>query len=151
VNSLIIRIVIIGLVAVGGFFMRDRLTGNVAELRVGDCFDLPAEAMETQIEDVQHHPCTEPHEYEAYAELVYPAAEDAPYPGDAMISRWGENGCTDAFQGYVGVRLASSSLTIYYFTPTSEGWTEEGDHVVNCVLATEPLSKVSTSFKGSRR
>jgi hypothetical protein len=151
VNSLIIRIVIIAVVAAGAFVMRDRLTGNVADLQVGDCFDLPAGAMQTQIEDVQNHPCTEPHEYEAYAELTYPAAEDAPYPGDAKVSRWGENGCTDAFRGYVGVGLADSKLTIYYFTPTSEGWTEEGDHVVNCVLATEPLSKVSTSFKGSRR
>jgi hypothetical protein len=146
-----IRLVVIGVVAVGAFFMRDRISGNVAELRVGDCFDLPAGAMETQIDDVQHHPCTEPHEYEAYAELTYPAAEDAPYPGDAKISRWGERGCTDAFQGYVGVGLARSSLTIYYFTPTSEGWAQEGDHVVNCVLATEPLSRVSTSFKDSKR
>ena len=53
----IVRLAIIGIIVIGeigAFLFRDRLTGNAAELKVGDCFDVPTTA--TEITDVQHHP-----------------------------------------------------------------------------------------------
>ena len=51
---------IVAVIIVGGFILRDRLSSNAGDLKVGDCFDEPASGAE--ISDVQHHPCTEaPH------------------------------------------------------------------------------------------
>jgi hypothetical protein len=147
-NSVIIRIGLIAAIAVGGFVLRDRLSGNVTDLRVGDCFDVPSAALE--VKDVQHHPCTEPHLYEAFAELKYPGADSTAYPGESAMSRWAESQCEAAFQAYVGVAYRSSSLGISYFTPTSDGW-GSGDHVVNCILGTDPPANLTTSLKGSNR
>jgi hypothetical protein len=55
----IVRFALIGVVAVGALIFRDRLSGSAGELKVGDCFDVPA--VQTNIRDVQHHPCNESH------------------------------------------------------------------------------------------
>jgi hypothetical protein len=54
----IIRIAIIAVIAGGAYILRDRLTANAGDLKVGDCFDDPTGE---QVKDVQHHPCTESH------------------------------------------------------------------------------------------
>jgi hypothetical protein len=147
-NSALIRIGIIAAIAIGGVVLHDRLSSNVSELRVGDCFDVPAAA--STVKDVQHHPCTEPHLYEAFAELKYPAADSTPYPGHSVMSDWAESQCVAAFPAYVGVVYNRSSLAISYFTPTSEGW-GDGDHTVNCIVGTDPPVNLTASLKGSNR
>ncbi|HEV8516293.1 MAG TPA: septum formation family protein [Candidatus Limnocylindrales bacterium] len=149
-NSLIVRIGLVALIAGGGFLLRDRLTGNVTGLQVGDCFDLPSDSLASQVEDVQHHPCTEPHDYEAFAEFGYPVATEADYPGERALERWADERCAEGFATYVGIPIERSGLTFYFFTPTREGW-GRGDRVVNCVLATDPVVKQSVSLKGSAR
>jgi Septum formation len=148
-QSWLIRLGLIGLVVAGGFVFRDRLSGHVTELQVGDCFDLPA-GTATEFEDVQHHPCTEPHDYEAFAELTYPAPDEALYPGDIPLGRWADAGCASSFDDYVGMPFERSTLTFYVMTPSTDGW-EKGDRVVNCVLATGSATKLTVSLKGSRR
>jgi hypothetical protein len=49
----------------------------------------------------------------------------------------------------VGVASSSSSLVISYFTPTAEGW-GKGDHTVNCILGTDPPTRMTVSMKGSQ-
>jgi hypothetical protein len=131
--------------------MRDRLTGNVTDLQVGDCFDLPA-VTETSntVEDVQHHPCTEPHLYEAFAEHEYPGADSVAFPGSRALEKWAEQKCNASFLGYVGTSLKKSSLVVSFFTPSAEGW-DEGDRVVNCILLTDPPEKLTVSLKASAR
>ena len=78
-NGWIFRIGIIVVIAAGAFLLRDRLSSNAGELKVGDCFDEPAGGGE--IADVQHHPCTEAHT----AEVVYlgkMTGDNDTYPSD---------------------------------------------------------------------
>jgi hypothetical protein len=82
--------------------------------------------------------------------LKYPGADSTAYPGESAMSRWAESQCTAAFSGYIGVAYSRSSLTISYFTPTSDGW-GGGDHVVNCIVGTEPPANLTSSLKGSNR
>jgi Septum formation len=152
VSSILVRIVIVGLIAGGAFLFRDRLPGHVQDLQVGDCFDLPSGLAEpTEIGDVSHHPCSEPHVFQAYAELRYPAGDDEPFPGELAIARWADQGCEEQFSAFVGMPLRLSTLGMYYFTPGEDGWELDDDRIVNCVVATEPLSTVTASLQGSLR
>src|SRR5262245_56412524 len=61
------NLIVIGIfiaLGVGGFIFRDFLSANATDLKVGDCFDEPAN-MES-VEDVQHHPCTDEHTAEVF-------------------------------------------------------------------------------------
>jgi len=79
------RIAIIAVIAGGAYIFRDRLSGSAGDLTVGDCFDVPAN--DTNIKDVQHHPCNESHTGEIFAVLTSPAAKGAPPPTrDELIS-----------------------------------------------------------------
>ncbi|HEY7970691.1 MAG TPA: hypothetical protein VID95_11905, partial [Candidatus Limnocylindrales bacterium] len=78
-NRWILRIGIIVLIVAGGFLLRDRLSSNAGDLKVGDCFDDPAG--QTEIKDVQHHPCSEGHT----AEVVFlgkMTGDNASYPSN---------------------------------------------------------------------
>ena len=89
-RGLIIIVAIVVVVAVVGVVFRDRITGNAGSLQVGDCFDLPADAVaatDATVGDVQHHPCTEAHGGEVFAVLTYPAAATDTYPPtDAFVA-----------------------------------------------------------------
>jgi putative regulator of septum formation len=147
-NTVLVRIGIVAAIAIGGFVLRDRISGNVTDLHVGDCFDVPSAA--STVKNVQHHPCTEPHLYEAFAELKYPGAESTAYPGQSAMGRWAESQCVAAFSGYVGIAYSNSALAVSYFTPTSDGW-GSGDHTVNCIIGTDPPATLTASLKGSNR
>ena len=64
------------MIVIGGLVLRDRLSGSASDLKIGDCFDVPA--TETDIKDVQHHPCTEAHTGEVFAVVTHPAPKGTP-------------------------------------------------------------------------
>ena len=89
-RGLVVIAAIVVVVAVVGVVFRDRITGNAGSLQVGDCFDLPADAVaatDATVGDVQHHPCTEAHGGEVFAVLTYPAAATRHVPADGRIRR----------------------------------------------------------------
>ena len=51
-------VVLIVLIVGGLAFFRDRISGDVTELQVGDCIDEPTSSA-SSITDVQHQPCTD--------------------------------------------------------------------------------------------
>ena len=52
--ALVVLVVLIVLIVGGLAFFRDRISGGVTELQVGDCIDEPSAA--TSVTDVQHQP-----------------------------------------------------------------------------------------------
>ena len=57
----------IGVFALGGYLLRDYLSGSAGDLKVGDCFDVPSfETQSATVKDVQHHPCSELHSGEVF-------------------------------------------------------------------------------------
>lgn len=125
-------------------------TVDVADLRVGDCFDT---GPETDITDVDGIPCDEPHDYEVFA--VESRAGDS-YPTEAEFDAIFESMCIPAFETYVGSPYATSALYGGMITPSERSW-DDGDREFTCYLY-EPLDDslienvaLTGSMRGSAR
>ena len=150
VGGLVRRFWILGVIAVigiGAFVLRDRLTGGAGDLAVGDCFDLPASELE-EVEEVQHHPCTDAHTGEVI--LVYKLAGEADeYPSNDTFFTSIEEQCVPAFAAYTGTEYASQeTLDIFWLTPSREGW-RNGDREISCALYRFDDAPMTESMKGS--
>jgi len=144
VRGWVIRIAIIAVIAIGGFIFRDRLTGNAGDLKVGDCFDIPAEMVD--VKDVQHHPCNESHTAEVFAVVTHPAARDADYPGDDAVADFAAAECLQQFPSYTGTSYDDSDLAVASVRPDHDSWAAKNDRAVACVLYRQ-----GASLTGSRR
>ena len=144
-NAWILRIGIIVVIVAGGFILRDRLSSNAGDLKVGDCFDDPASTVET-INDVQHHPCTEAHT----AEVVFlgkMTGDNATYPADASFDAWAQSNCLPAWEAYTGKSFETDPvLTLNYYLPTSDGWSK-GDRDVICYAVRLDNAPLTVSVK----
>jgi hypothetical protein len=145
VNRLIGGLLIFGVIAVGGFVLRDRITGGATELQVGDCFDVPTTL--TVVEEVQHHPCTETHTGEVVGVQDYPGVSGDAYPADSALTAFAEDLCVRTFRAYTGRdAINDPELTVGYFYPIPEGW-KDGDRELTCYLARVDDGPMTKSFK----
>jgi hypothetical protein len=142
---LVVGLLIAGVIAVGGFFLRDFNSGGVLELRVGDCFDVPTGA-ET-VSEVQHHPCNEIHSGEVVGLFDYPAAAGSPYPSHDSLSNFALGRCVSAFQTYTGRNPRTDVLlTVGWMLPVAEGWAN-GDHGVSCHILRVDDGTMTQSYR----
>jgi Septum formation len=132
----------------GGFWLfRDRLSGGVGDLQVGDCIDEPS-ATET-ITDVQHQPCSDPHDGEVFLLITDPTSSDASYPATTHFLQLAGDQCIPAASTYLGESLSSrSELDIGYFYPTADSW-GSGDRGITCYLYMVDGSKMTGSVRSS--
>lgn len=138
-----VRIGAVAVIVVGGFLFRDYLTGNAGDLRVGDCFQEPAGA--ELIEDVQHTPCSDPHDNEVFYVGDVPGGETA--PSDNAFEAHFIATCGPAFQAYTGLDpMTSPNLTLTFYYPTVEGWAD-GDHEMICYAYNDDGTKLTGSVK----
>ncbi|MFB2580419.1 septum formation family protein [Herbiconiux sp. P15] len=110
---------------------------------IGDCF------MESDGDDgrVQFRDCSEPHDYEVYAEFEVPDTEDGSYPGDDKMSYAADEGCFEAFEDFVGVPWEESVYDFALVAPDEETWTEFDDRLVQC-MAVDPDGAHTGSLEG---
>jgi hypothetical protein len=145
VTRILAFLVIGGVIAVGGFILRDVISGNVADIQVGDCFDAPTAA--GKVANVQHHPCKEAHTAELVGIAVYPGGTNAAFPDEASLDNFAENQCISAFTSYTGRDpLTDPLLTLGAFYPTSDGW-KKGDHAVTCFLHRVDEGTMTQSYR----
>lgn len=140
----LLSIGVIVLIAGGAFLFRDRITGGADDLKVGDCFDVPATAAET-VKDVQHHPCDESHTAEVILVADHPAAKGAPVPSDTELHAYLSETCTSALEVYVGAAKADL-YELGAFYPTDEDWNKD-ERGVTCYLTLLDESPMTTSAK----
>jgi hypothetical protein len=140
-------LVVIIVVAVGGIWLfRDRLSGGVNELAVGDCFDEPVGAQ--TITDVQHQPCTSPHDAEVFAVLTHPAGSGEPYPVVSGFEDYIQQNCVPAWEAYTARTWATDTeLSLSYFHPTVTGW-GDGDRGFTCYTTRSDGLKLKGSVRG---
>ena len=141
-NGWVLRIGIIVLIVAGGFVLRDRLSSNAGDLKVGDCFDDPRGASE--ITDVQHHPCSEAHN----AEVVFlgKLTGDA-YPSDATVETWVRSNCLPVWETYTGKTYETEPiLALGFYQPTTDGW-GKGDRDVICYAMREDSAPMTGSVR----
>ena len=141
----VIPIAIIPIIAVGGFILRDRLSGAAQDLAVGDCFDAPT--TEAEVQDVQHRPCNEAHTAEVIFVGEMPEADAL--PGGTEIDDYIAAQCIPAFNAYTGRDYATDrELDISSLTPTSSGW-QSGDREVSCFAVRIDGAAMTASVKGT--
>lgn len=118
-------------------------SGDVFELKVGQCFDDPDQF--ENVTDLEMLACDEAHDNEVYALFDLPAGT---FPGVSVIEDLAGTGCHDAFAGYVGLDYASSVLDFSWLAPTPRSW-ESGDQEVVCIVYDLDLKKLTDSVKDS--
>ena len=142
-GSILLRIGIIAAIAGGFWIFRDHLPGAAGDVQVGDCFDAPTTVGET-VDDVSHHPCTDPHTAEVIFVGDYPDA--ATYPGVDAFDAFTEANCITAFNSYTGLDFNTAieyDMGIFY--PLEEGWRD--DHEITCYLVRADEGKMTQSVK----
>ena len=141
-------IIFIGVIAVAGIVFREHLSGAAADLRIGDCIELPAH--EGEVSEVQHRPCSEPHDAEIYHVFdIESAAAGGPrsFPSDNEFSDLLTQRCTPEFDRYTGLDF-DTALDFDWgaFTPGVAGW-NDGDREVTCYLVRVDGVKISGSMR----
>ena len=143
-------LIIIGIVTVGGFLFREHLSGAAADLRVGDCIELPTHPGE--VSEVQHRPCSDPHDAEVFHVFdIASIAAGGPrsFPSDDAFTSLLNPRCTPAFDLYTGLDF-DTALDFDWgaFTPGEAGWTD-GDREVTCYIVRVDGAKISGSMRGN--
>jgi len=117
---------------------------HIADVRVGDCFDLNDGLDVEEVGEIRAIPCDEPHAFEAYFTTDLP---DGDYPSQSTLDAATEAACLPSFETFVGSDYETSALYVTSFEPTPDGW-DAGDHSILCVISTE---NAATPLTGSVR
>ena len=117
---------------------------HIADVRVGDCFDLNDGADIEEVGEIRAIPCEEPHTFEAYftSELA-----GGSFPSRSVLDAETEAACLPSFEPYVGRDYETSELYVTTFEPTPESW-GQGDRGILCVVST---FEAETPLTGSVR
>lgn len=141
--GIIVLVAIVAVIGIGFFLFRDRLSSNVNDLAVGDCFDEPT--VTTSVTDVQHQPCNSAHDGEVFF-LVTDSTSGA-YPGVDHFRDLARTQCLPVATAYLGTDFnARSDIDAGYFYPTSESW-DGGDHGLTCYLYRVDEEPLNASVK----
>lgn len=156
--ALVIGIGLIGAVMVS-FFDSSQ---DVNDIAAGTCMNLPEDEEFSTYNPID---CNEPHEIEVFdiIDMATVSSEyslGVSYPGaDALYYAAVDECVGRPFEAYVGipydsVENADTSLSVYAFTPTLEGWEEYDDRQVQCVLldldtTSGAIIKTTGSYKDS--
>jgi hypothetical protein len=136
---------VLAVIVILALVFRDRLSGNVGNLQVGDCFDEPAGTGE--VSDIQHQPCTEPHDAEVI--FVGDFADQDAYPGDTAFEEFAGQQCVTSYEAYIGRDYETDTEFDYnFFYPTRSGWAD-GDHEVTCHIYRVDGEKMTASVKAA--
>lgn len=118
------------------------VAANALNVQVGDCF------VDTGQGKVKLLPCSEPHEYEAYAAMELPAGA---YPGDRSADAAAQDFCRPEFETFTGMDYDDSVLQLQYFYPKEEDWTAEENRAVLCLVADQYEEPVTGTLQDAGR
>ena len=117
---------------------------DVFSIKVGDCLnDATASGTVTTTPIV---PCSKPHDSEAYKSILM---KDGDFPGEEAVKTQADQGCADAFPDFVGIPYDDSKLSISYYFPTSDSWSN-GDREILCTIYDDGV-KTTGTLKDAKR
>lgn len=145
-RSIALRLGVVGAIVIGAIILRPFLGGSAGNLQVGDCFDEPAGTQDT-VDDVQPRPCTDPHGAEVVFVGDY-APDSEAYPTEEQFLAFLETACTSAFNAHTGLDFATDPTYDWSaYTPTAEGWADDGDRKVICFAIRLDGAHMTSSIK----
>jgi len=137
----------VGLVACSDDPDPDQAQGEPV-LEVGDATCLQVDASVTgEVSTLPVVDCAVDHTHEVFA-TVTDEVDDV-YPGMSALEAFAERECYARFEEYVGINPFDSALSITWIVPSLDGWNDEDDHDVLCVLARRDGAPLQGSAKGS--
>lgn len=89
--------------------------------------------------------CADDHDAQVFAVIEMP---DGDYPGDDAVSTAMSDGCTTAFEDFVGIPLEESALEADGLAPSEDTWAV-GDREILCLAFYPDLQSTNESFEGS--
>lgn len=125
-------------------------TVSAFELKVGDCFNDPQQNEDGTIENLAAVPCETPHDNEVFYLVDYPGDETASFPTKEELDAFSGEQCEAAFEPYVGLAYADSSLFLAPYQPTPESWAQ-GDREIVCILFDGEEAQLEGAMKGSKK
>jgi hypothetical protein len=118
---------------------------GLGERGPGTCLDFDDE-VGAEITSLPVVPCTVSHSHEIYAVEDHPADV---YPGFGELEDFAQRVCLAAFEPYVGANPFDSSLFHTWLVPTLDGWNDEDDREIVCVLGSHDAEPLVRSMRGS--
>ena len=123
-------------------------------LEIDDCFD--------QLEDLRAGrpvtittllPCDDPHHFQVYARLTYPAPHPSTVPGDNVMADYALRECYLEFPAWVGTSYELSDLEIGVITPTLENFENSQSRYrgIHCWVEHVDGEALVGSMRGSAR
>jgi len=143
--ALVVLVVLVVVIGGGFLFFRDRISGDVNSLQIGDCINEPTAT--STVTDVQHQPCNELHDGEVFLLVQDPAGGGATYPGADYFRAAARQSCLPAADAYIGTSLDASPYSVSFFYPTSDSW-GNGDRILTCYLSRDDGTQITGSIKG---
>lgn len=96
---------------------------NPFELSTGDCFDRIEDLLDGRPQTITTRlPCDDPHGFEIFHELTYPAEHPSVFPGEEIVREFALASCYRAFEAWVGSEYELSVLEIDVIIPTQENF-----------------------------
>ncbi len=90
--------------------------------------------------------CDVPHTHEIYAVEDHPADV---YPGFSELEEHAQRVCLAAFEPYVGNNPFDSGLFHTWMVPTLDGWNDDEDREILCVLGDHDGAPLERSMRDS--
>jgi hypothetical protein len=78
--------------------------------------------------------CADPHGFQIFFNVQYPADPDVPYPGDDIMVDFALASCYQGFEGWAGAAYETSGLEIGVFTPDRETFEEQSYRRILCYV-----------------
>lgn len=119
------------------------------ELAPRQCLRIPR--AEISVQDWQRVSCASPHEAEVFSVQNVNRANGTSYPGRGSFVPLAKEVCEPAFETYVGVPYAQSSLRLGAAFPTVSNWINENDRHIACIVFQENWDYINGSLEGAQR
>ena len=105
------------------------------------------ESLGPEVSELPRIDCTLPHTHEIFAAVD--DTEHDVYPGMAELEQFAERTCYGEFEPYVGISPFDSELFVTWLVPSVEGWNDEKDREVLCVLGRRDGGEMKQSARNS--
>lgn len=115
----------------------------------GTCMQVD-EAFPPEVEELPIIGCDQPHSHEIYATVIGGESGDV-YPGLNGLETIAQTECLTAFDEFVGIRAFDSTLSFSWLVPTLDGWNDEDDREILCVLQDRGSAPLTGSMRDSKR
>lgn len=117
--------------------------------QAGTCMQVD-EKFPAEVEELPIIGCEQPHTHEIYATVLAGESGDV-YPGFNELESVAQTECLSAFDEFVGISAFDSTLSFSWLVPTLDGWNDESDREILCVLQDRESAPLLGSMRDAKR